>query len=241
MTSRPSGTNGSSLYSTPMATKIDLAALEKRHTDRLEPWVVRATELVAGKLADAWAHAEKAVTDTLRQTPDGRASLARIRANPSFQAALNRLDELHTAIAGPSVTSVQGLVHNAAEAFYHDARKYHWENWPKEHADLRVESHAVTHEQAAHVRGQLWFDLPVRQAFEVDLKRLKNSLTAALGNAGSTQATSRDGYLTLHTWYAQTVQSLTRRVAGALLDANIRADFQAMLDTIHPDWRPRER
>lgn len=218
-----------------MATEIDLAALEKRHTDRLEPWIAKATELVTGKLADARAHAEKAVTDTLRQTPDGRASLARIRANPSFQAALSRLDELHNAITGPAVTSIQGFVHHASEAFYRDARTYYWDQI---HPDYRVESPAVTQQQTANVRGQLWFDLPVRQALEPELKRMKNSLAVALGTAGSRQTATRDGYTALNTWHTQTAESLTRRVAGALVDANIRADRQALLDSIHPDWRP---
>src|SRR5512135_2157880 len=98
-------------------TEIDIAAIENRQKGRLEPWIAKGVKLVSAKLADARAHAEKAVTDTLRSTPDGRPSMARIRANPSYQASLNRLDELWAEIGGPSVTSLQGLIQDSSAAF----------------------------------------------------------------------------------------------------------------------------
>jgi hypothetical protein len=226
-----------------MATEIDIPAMEQRHIARLEPWVKRGVALVSGKIADARAHAEKAVTDTLRQTPDGRASVARIRQNPSFQAALNRLDELHTALAGPdelhtalagpSVTSISGLVHDAAEAAYTDSRDLWWDQIDP---DYRAPSKEPTREQKTNVRGLLWYGLPVRQGFKTQFQTAHNNLLIAVSAAGSTQATNRDGFIALRTWEEKTKASLMSRLGAAMVDANVRADREAMKHTIHSKW-----
>jgi hypothetical protein len=214
-------------------TDIDIDAMEQRHIARLEPWVKRGVVLVSGKLADARAHAEKAVTDTLRQTPDGRASVARIRQNPSFQAALTRLDELHTALAGSSVTSISGLVHDVAEHAYVDSRDLWWEQIDP---DYRAPSKEPTNEQKANARGLLWYGLPVRQGFKTQFQAAHNNLLIALSAAGSIQATNRDGFTALRTWEEKTKASILSRLGAALVDANVRADREAMKHTIHPKW-----
>ena len=173
------------------------------------------------------------MSDTLRQTPDGRASVARVRQNPSFQAALNRLDELHTALAGPSVTSISGLVHDAAEAAYTDSRDLWWDQIDP---DYRAPSKEPTKEQKTNVRGLLWYGLPVRQGFKTQFQTAHNNLLIAVSAAGSTQATSRDGFVALRTWEEKTKASLMSRLGAALLDANVRSDREAMKHTIHSKW-----
>jgi hypothetical protein len=212
--------------------------MEQRHIARLEPWVKRGVALVSAKLADARAHAEKAVSDTLRQTPDGRASMSQIRQNPSFKAALSRLDELHTALAGPSVTSISGLVHDVAEHAYIDSRDLWWDQIDP---DYRAPSKEPTEAQKNNVRGLLWYGLPVRQGFKTQFQAAHNNLLIALSAAGSTQATNRDGFVALRGWEEKTKASLMSRLGAALVDANVRGDREAMKHTIHADYRPEMR
>lgn len=215
------------------AIDISPAEIEKRYTDRVQPWIAKGVKLVSSKLDDARAHAEKAVTDTLRSTRDGRPSLAMVRANPSYRAALRRLDELWEMIGGPSVTSLQGFVQDASVAFYEDARE-HW--WDLIDPDFRVATNAITDAQRNHVRGLLWHGLPIRQDFEPVMRRTRNSLVAALHLAGSTTATKQTGYMAIHTWHDQATSRLMSRIGLAISDANVRADQQAMRDTISPQW-----
>src|SRR6476660_8950689 len=57
---------------------------------------------------------------------DGRASILRINASPSYAAAQSRLDELWTWLAGPSETSLRGKVRDAREQFYRQAAILHF-------------------------------------------------------------------------------------------------------------------
>src|SRR3954452_5957672 len=101
-----------------------LTPWEARLRKRLLPWIRYGLTRVGEVMAQARSHAENTVTQALKKTPDGRASAGRVRMNPSFQAALRRLAELQDEIGGPTVTSLSGLVQDATESFYRDARQW---------------------------------------------------------------------------------------------------------------------
>jgi hypothetical protein len=208
--------------------------IEAEHRKRLLPWATKAVDLVTSKVEDARAHAENAVTATLKATPDGRPSLAKLRANRSYMAALNRLNELWTQIGGPSVTSSAGFVHDAAEAFYWDSRRLQWE---RIEPDFRVASQEPTQAQLAYVRSLLWFGVPVRQGFESQFATTRTSLLQAMSVAGSSDLRKRDATSALDTWEQQALARLIPRLGLALADANQRADDQAMKDTIRPEFQ----
>lgn len=211
-------------------------ALSIRQRERMRPWATKAVQLVSRKISDTRAHAERAVTETLKATPDGRPSLALIRRNPSFKASLNRLDELWAEIGGPSVTAISGLAHDATEAFYEDARDY----WFGEVPDgYRVKSREATKSQLLYVRGLLWFGQPIRQDFAPQFKRLHNTLSAALGAAGSHSDVDQPQITSLRTWESQSRATLIQRLGLALNDANQRADLQAMKDSILPQYHDK--
>lgn len=214
----------------PKLTEAEDAA---RHARRLAPWCRAAAELVETRLADARAHAETAVTASLRATPDGRASAAVIRRNPSFKAALRRLLELWQAIGGPSATSIDGFVQDATEAFYRDSLAY----WLRQVPDrFRAAGNPPTAVQANAARGMLWYGQPIRTAFRASIARASDDLIAALAAAGSTSATKRDGVTVIRTWEALHRARLTRYLALALGDASQRADQRAMTDAIAPKY-----
>ena len=134
------------------------------------------------------------MTAELKATPDGRPSAAKIRRSASFHASLDRLAELWTEIGGPAVTSLDGLVQDCTEACYRDSVEF----WAGEiPAEYQARGNPPTAAQATYVRGLLWFGKPIRTAFDAAIKRTSNDLVAALGAAGSTTATGKQGIQSL--------------------------------------------
>lgn len=208
--------------------------IEARHRARLEPWARKLVRLIADKLEDARAHAGNAVTVTLRDTPDGRATAAKIKRSRSFAAANSRLDELLAAIAGDSDVATDGLVHDATEAFYADSfALWHGQIPPR----FRVSSDAPTAQGRAYARGLLWYGLPVRRGLEASFATARNQLLAAVGTAGTSSTSRRAGVDALDGWEQRARSSLITRAGLALNDANQRADLQAMRDVILPQYR----
>jgi len=207
--------------------RLDESEVNKRHRERIMPWHHKAIRMASAKLADARAHAESAVTETLKKTPDGRASIALIRSNPSYKAALNRLDELWVAIAGPSVTSLNGLIHDVAEACYRDAVEFWRERTPKK---FQSPDRGITASQVQYVRGLLWYGKTICDAFEPVIMRAKSDLAAAIGAAGSAD---RDN-LALKTWETKQQSVIAKRIDLAINDADQRSDLQAMRDVFDP-------
>lgn len=213
---------------------LDGDPIEQEHRARLLPWVTKGVDLIQGKVEDARAHAENAVTATLKATPDGRPSLAKIRANRSYAAALNRIDELWSALGGPSVTSSAGFIHDATGSFYRDS----WRIWLERHdPEFTTSATEPTRAQLAHVRSLLWFGVPVRTGFEPLFATCRSSLLSAMSVAGSTAGTRRSAAETLAGWEQQALGRLMPRMGLALNDANQRADLQAMVDTLKPEYR----
>jgi len=208
-----------------------LTPWESRVQKRLMPWVRHGLIRVGEVMAQARAHAENAVTQTLKKTPDGRASSARIRMNPSFKAALRRLSELHDEIGGPSVVSLSGLVQDATESFYRDARAWYADEVPTEHQG----SPDVISSQVLYVRGLLWYHKPIRTAFQPAILRIRNDLIASIGAAGSTTAGVQDHANVLTTWEKNSRFRLGQELGAAMGDLNVAADRQAMKDTMLPE------
>jgi hypothetical protein len=215
----------------PAVATPKLTPWEARLRKRLLPWIRHELGRVGEVMNQAHAHAENAVTQTLKKTKDGRASAARIRLNPSFQAALRRLSELQNEIGGPTVTSLSGLVQDAAESFYRDARQWYADEVPAEHQG----STAITAAQVAYVRGLLWYHKPIRLALQPKFVTIRNDLIAALGAAGSTTSTKRVGTDALQTWEQTARWRLGQEVGAAMADLNVAADRQAMKDTMKPE------
>lgn len=208
-----------------------LTPWEARLRKRLLPWIRYGITRVGEVMAQARAHAENAVTQTLKKTPDGRASAGRVRMNPSFQAALRRLTELQDEIGGPTVMSLSGLVQDATESFYRDARQWWADDVPVEHQG----STAITTEQVAYARGLLWHHRPIRTAIQPKFVTIRNDLITSLGAAGMTDATKRDGTAVLRTWEQNARWRLGQELGAALADLNVAADRQAMKDTMLPE------
>jgi hypothetical protein len=197
------------------------AALEFELLRRRVPWVRAAHALVVTKMADAAAHAERALTATLLATPDGRPTLRRAARSRSFRTALKRLDELDAALTGPRTNSLTGLLRDARETFYRDA----FELW-KPHLDpaLHYADRGPTQEGAARARGFLVFGLDLYQDLAGPLDDARRSLSGAIATAGRRAAAGRQGAALLALWQRNSTSLLQARVS-TVLAVNQRALF----------------
>ncbi len=213
------------------ATASVFAAQDARHLARLKPWQAKVVKLISRKVSDATAHAHLAVTEALRAIPDGRPSAARTRRSPSYQAALVRLDELLASLAGPSVSSLKGVVRDAAEAFYRDSFNA---MLPTVSEDIRVSNTEPTQAGISKIRGALLHSVDLRTELGSAVERAKRSLGPAVVSAANRGVTKTQGKDTIDTWHAQTERAITQAALGALSDRNVAAQTLAMLDVIHP-------
>lgn len=200
----------------------------------LTKWSKTCHSQVTRKLDDARSHAEKAVTDALRSTKDGRSSLLRINASPSYQAALARLDELLTALAGPSETSLVGLIRDARAAMYGGACEAHFASIPPKYRSRRTASPPDKH--ANEARAATPHGLDVRAELSPTFRRLETNLKAAIERSGRKLASREYAIGMIDQWHDIASRMLSKQVDGILGDSMIWCDYWAWSDLVHPDY-----
>lgn len=215
-------------------THADLARFEADQARLLRPWLKKALALIDTKVSDAHAHAAKAVTDTLKQTPDGRATVRRAAQGRSTQAACNRLDELWDAMCGPTSASNSGLIRDARAIFYEES----FERWkPFIPEELWVKDNpgptaaGINEARTAPVHG---YD--VRQEFAVPIDRAKRSLQAAIVRCGHSSTPEHVATDILEGWAERARQSLFRVARSSLSDGQKVTETKAGRDLVHPDY-----
>jgi hypothetical protein len=197
-------------------------------------WAKSILSRVDAKLADSLAHAERAVTRTLKATSDGRPTARKASQSPSYAAAVSRLDELWVWLAGPSKDSLSGRLRDAREAFYKRAFELHRELVPTElHVSADPEP---TFANIRLVRGALIHGFDLRRELEGPFSTAKRKLAAAVANAGQRSATVGDSSDILETWHRQSLAAIQTAVLRALSDSAEFADTEAGMDLIHPDY-----
>lgn len=197
-------------------------------------WSRKILPTVESKLEDALAHAERAVTQTLKATADGRATARRASRSPSFQASLSRLDEILEWLAGPSVDSLKGRVRDAREAFYKRAFALHKPLIPT--MLLVSPDPEPTAEGVRLIRGALIHGLDLRRELSGSIETAKRNLTASVALAGSRSTDSRTETEIIETWHKQSLGSIRTAVLRVLSDSVEFADTEAGADLIHPDY-----
>jgi hypothetical protein len=216
-------------------TDADLDAIAYALEAERARWAGLILPRVEGVLADAHAHAQKAVTDALKVTPDGRPTLRRANRSPSFQAALNRLGELRTWLAGPSEVSLEGKVRDARATFYKLAFTLHTPHIP---GKVRVAADpAPTQRNINLVRGAPVHGYDVRKELEKPFVDAARQLSSAVALAGSSATSDRDAGLLLKAWHARARGAIERAVLSLLSDSAEHANTEAMGDLVHPDYR----
>ena len=204
-----------------------------RSDDVLTTWSKAITARIAGKVADARAHGEKAVTETLRQTPDGRPTVRLAHRSRSVVAAQARLAELLADLVGPGPWSREGMIQNAYADLYR-AAVAQWKPLIPEDLraplfDLHPTAANVTKARALSLHGMT----PCRELNGVFLS-VRQRLVAAVALAASPSAFA-GGIDRLAAWELAARTGLTRTAVLLLGDAEIALDHQAGLDLIRPE------
>lgn len=197
-------------------------------------WSRKILPVVESKLEDALAHAERSVTQTLKDAADGRATARRANRSPSFQAAQTRLDELLEWLAGPSVDSLKGRVRDAREAFYKRAFALHKPLIPTEllvSPDPEPTAEGIRLIRGAHIHG-----LDLRRELAGPIETAQRNLTAAVAQAGRRSTDARVETEILGTWHRQALNAIRSAVLRVLADSVEYADTEAGTDLIHPDY-----
>lgn len=216
-------------------TDADLAAIAGALEAERALWAARLTAQVDRALDDAHAHASRAVTETLRRTPDGRPTIRRATANPSYRAALSRLGELWTRLSGPSKDSLRGQVRDAREAFYRLAFRLHAPFIP---ASIRVAPEPLpTGRGVDLVRAAAVHGIDPRKELEGPIADAARKLSAAVAVAGARDADGPTRADQLGAWHDRSRRAIAASVLSLLSDSVEHANAEAMADLVHPDFR----
>lgn len=217
-------------------TDAELAAMELALETRLRPWLAKAQAVIHKAMADAKAHASLALTDALKRTPDGRPSVRRIDASPSYQAAVGHLDSLLDKLAGPKVNSLDGLIRDARAAFYRDSIRL-WK--PHIGPEYLISPDAQpTQEGERLMRGAIVHGYDLRREIEPAIRTTKDELFVCLNNAGRRAASDRDGKDRLALWHSQGFGRIRTKVFQALSDSDKAVHEATGLLLLAPQYRP---
>lgn len=186
-----------------------------------------AGRLVGDKVSDAVAHLHKAATNALRDTPDGKPTLARAKRSPSFGAAMDRLDGL--------VDRLVRIEQAAREDAYRRSYDWHRERLPQE---LRSPDESPSDRRVDRCRNFTILGYSVRDRIMVAVDTAKRSALASLARA-STRAVERSaGTDVVEAWGDVASRSLATVAAQAIGDGATWAARMAGRDAIKAELLP---
>lgn len=207
-----------------MLTQRQLAAKVAAQSRHVAAWSRKADDLARRKVGDAQAHALRALTATLVDTPDGRPTLAAVRRSPSLGAAHARLDELAAGLVD--------LIDAARRALYAES----WGAWrailPPEvlrrgdkprPADIDRCARAVLHGKTP--AG--WVAGPIEAA--------ARDLEAQLTRAASRANPAREAEGILRAWGQRTLRAVQANTHIAMNDSYGISDRMSGRDACKPD------
>lgn len=208
-------------------TEKDVAKIESALLRRLKPWVGRSSHLIAEKVRDARAHADKALSETLKNTPDGRATAAKIQRSPSYQAANRRLGELKT--------DVIALIRDARAEFYRGSVDLWLPFIPERFRSVR--DPVPTSKGEALMRGAIIHGYTLEQEIQPGVEQAKTRLAVALNAAARRRLRSEVATDLLDLWRTDTTNQLTARAISALSDSDSAIHQTVGLIVIKDEYR----
>lgn len=181
---------------------------------------------VRSKVGDARAHALAALTETLRATPEGRPTAARLRRNRSYLAAKARLDELLAELVADG------------ERIRVETYRESWAFW---RASLPSEvlrparGGEAPGELVERCRSMLWNGSTVGQFLGPAVRRAQRTLLPALVVAGNRATGLRPGRDLARRWSASAEGQIVAAAKAVLVDGQTLADRLAGRDVILPE------
>lgn len=226
---------GTKTTMTDAAINALLASQDAHLRERLAPWIERCTTLIRSTMDNAAAHALNAITETLRRTPDGRATDRKAVRSRSFVAAIAQLDGLVSELAGPSSSSLDGLIRDAREAFYRDSFGM-WKGVIPEATwvspDAQPTMIGVARMRGVHIHGA-----DVRIDIASAIGTAKDDLRRSVNAAAGTDSLRSSAGDRLATWKRMKGDSLVRAVSLELSDSDMIAHTQSGIDLVHEKYR----
>ena len=200
----------------------------------LKNWGARVSARIAAKIADARAHAENALTETLKGTPDGRATALKANRSRSLLAAQTRLQELLVDLAGPTTISLEGLVRDAREAFYRDATA---RTFPLIPSKLLARSDPTpTRLGLSKARGLVLHGQDIHSELQAPISAAGRNLAAAVVLAGNQSTSKRAGRNRLDDWARTAKASIERAATLALGDSRVALEVIAGRDLVRSEF-----
>lgn len=188
---------------------------------------------IVQKVADARAHAEKAVTQTLKVTPDGRATARKATASPSYHAAIARLDELLEELVGPSLSSLEGMLRDMREAMYKQFFKATLPSIPTEFRRSVNPQPTVT--ALTEARSLMLHGRDLREEIGPVIDKAKQGLKTTIVLAGARDTTKKAVSEALGLWEQRAADAIARAALLAHGDAMIALERIAGRDLIKPE------
>jgi hypothetical protein len=184
-----------------------------------------AGRVIATRLDDVAAHAEKAITETLRQTPDGRATAARLKRSRSYLAACDRLSELRSELTAYAAA--------CREAAYRNAYDWWYERTPDH---VRRPGVGITRRNVSQVRGVYLHGTPLSVEVGAPVLLACRRLAPALTQAASLTVARYDATDKLAAWRATAQRTIAAAVGTAISDGATAAERKAARDCIAPEF-----
>jgi hypothetical protein len=195
----------------------------RRAEDRdLARYTKQIQQAVAGKIADAGAHASKALTDTLDATAEGRPTAAKVRRSASYQAAISRLDELLDSLV-KIVESCRVDTYAQAYGFWFD---YH------AHKMRRGSDSTPPRPLVERCRTTMIHGYTVRRFLQGPLDRASTQLLPTLTVAGNRAVSTRDAKDSIRRWQETNASAIMKNAVAAVIDSQTMSDRRAGRDTI---------
>lgn len=191
-------------------TLDDLEKMEGKLLSRLLLWAMKARKLIDRHIDDAKAHASNALTATVRDTPDGRATVRKLDKSRSATAATGHLDTLETDLGE--------VVREARSAFYAQSIALWLPFIPEENriANADKPSAGIRRIMVDAVISGYTLEMRLTPA----IATAKRTLSAQLNMGGASGSSDRLASTRLATWATQTSISLSKTAESILSDSD---------------------
>ena len=201
-------------------------------------WTRMVGKIVNEAIDRAHAHANLALTETLKATPDGRRTLRRASHNRSFVAALADIDDLLVALTGPTKTSLAGKLRDVRAVLYRAA----FIGWVRTFPEPYTVGRNTPPSQARInlARGLVLHGMDLRTEIAGSIDRAKRDLLATIEVAARRESRARNSADLLKAWRDRAVNAITSTCKTAIGDSLVALESLAGVDAVKPQYRPAE-
>jgi hypothetical protein len=209
-----------------MARQSDVIGLDKRVATVAAQFIRQARNRVSQGIEDSSAHSFRSLTQVIRDTTEGRPTIAAVRQSKSYVAAMNRLNELHIALLK--------IATNARVELYDTAYRGWWAIVP---ADTRRWSGTdnPTDSGRTAFRNSILHGLTLSDTLWTPIRNAGERLEQALVIAGSEATPEGQAEDLVSVWEQRSEDAIQTAVQIAIEDSMHRALYVAGRDVFRAE------